>query len=226
HFPIMPRIARVVVPDLPHHITQRGNYGQTVFENDDDRRFYLKWLHEYGQRYGTKFWAYCLMTNHIHYIAVPENQNSLAMTFNQTHMRYSQYTNKRHGRRGHLWQGRFYSCLLDDNHLYAAVRYVERNPVRARIVSRSEEYEWSSAHAHVFNENDQLLSECCPLIEMIDDWSLYLSETDDEEWMEKFRILSRTGRPAGRESFIALIESMLNRSLKPKQPGRPKNPKK
>jgi putative transposase len=103
---------------------------------------------------------------------------------------------------------------------------VERNPVRARIVSRSEEYEWSSAHAHVFNENDQLLSECCPLIEMIDDWSLYLSETDDEEWMEKFRILSRTGRPAGRESFIALIESMLNRSLKPKQPGRPKNPKK
>lgn len=217
----MPRIARVVVPNLPHHVTQRGNFGQNVFEDDSDRHLYLKWLLEYGQRYKAKFWAYCLMDNHVHYIVVPENQKSLAMTFNQTHMRYSQYMNRKHNRRGHLWQGRFYSCLLDDIHLYASVRYVERNPVRAGIVQRSEAYKWSSAHAHVFNETDSLLSEDCPLIEAIEDWSLYLSESDDEEWMEKFRTLSRTGRPAGGESFVTLIESLLSRVLKPKQAGRP-----
>lgn len=218
----MPRIARVIVPDLPHHVTQRGNFGQNVFENDSDRNMYLKWLIEYGQRYGTKFWAYCLMANHVHYIVVPENQQSLAMTFNQTHMRYSQYMNRKHKRRGHLWQGRFYSCVLDDEHLYTAVRYIERNPVRAGIVQRSEEYAWSSASSHILKEKNPLLSEDCPLIETIEDWEVYLSTSDDEEWMKEFRVLTRTGRPAGRESFMALIESLLRRVLKPKLSGRPK----
>ena len=149
---IMPRIARVVIPNIPHHVTQRGNFGQNVFEDDTDRSVYLKWLHEYGQRYGTKFWAYCLMTNHVHYIVVPEYKNSLAMTFNQTHMRYSQYVNRKHNRCGHLWQGRFYSCLLDEDHLYAAMRYVERNPVRAGLKQQSEKYKWSSAASHVFKK--------------------------------------------------------------------------
>lgn len=219
----MPRIARVVVPNLPHHVTQRGNFGQDVFEDDADRNVYLKWLHEYGQHYGTKFWAYCLMTNHVHYIVVPENQRSLAMTFNQTHMRYAQYMNRKHNRRGHLWQGRFYSCLLDDEHLHAAVRYVERNPVRVGMFQQSEAYRWSSARSHVFKEKDLLLSEDCPLIETIEDWDLYLSQTDGEEWMGKFRVFSRTGRPAGGESFITSIETLLRRGIKPKQPGRPRN---
>ncbi|MCR4292749.1 MAG: transposase, partial [Candidatus Kuenenia sp.] len=218
----MPRIARIIVPKLPYHVTQRGNFGQNIFEDDADRNVYLEWLQGYGQRYGTKFWAYCLMTNHVHYIAIPEDQKSLALTFNQTHMRYSQYTNKKHNRRGHLWQGRFYSCVLDDEHLYSAVRYVERNPVRANMVQKSETYKWSSAPAHVFKKEDPLLSIDCPLIEAIEDWNLYLLQADDDEWMERFRVLSRTGRPAGGEFFITMIESLLGRVVKPKQPGRPK----
>ncbi len=218
----MPRIARIIVPNLPYHITQRGNFGQNIFEDDTDRIVYLEWLQEYGQRYGTKFWAYCLMTNHVHYIAVPEDKKSLAQTFNQTHMRYSQYTNRKHNRRGHLWQGRFYSYLLDDEHLYAAIRYVEKNPVRAKIVQQSETYKWSSTDAHVLEKEDPLLSMDCPLIETIEDWNLYLSQPDDDEWMERFRVLSRTGRPAGGDSFISMIESLLGRVVKPKQPGRPR----
>jgi len=218
----MLRIARIIVPNLPYHVTQRGNFGQNIFEDDTDRNVYLDWLQEYGQRYGTKFWAYCLMTNHVHYIVVPKNEKSLALTFNQTHMRYSQYTNRKHNRRGHLWQGRFYSCLLDDDHLYTAIRYVERNPVRAMMVQQSETYKWSSAYAHVFKREDPLLSIDCPLIESIEDWNLYLSEADDDDWMKRFRVLSRTGRPAGGETFISMIESMLGRVVKPKQPGRPR----
>lgn len=218
----MPRIARIVVANLPYHVTQRGNFGQNIFEDDTDRNVYLEWLQEYGQRYGTKFWAYCLMTNHVHYIAVPAHQKSLAMTFNQTHMRYSQYTNRKHNRRGHLWQGRFYSCLLDEEHLYAATRYVERNPVRAMMVQQSETYKWSSAPARVLKKEAPLLSMDCPLIESIEDWNLYLSQPDDEKWMKRFRVLSRTGRPAGGESFITMIESLLSRVVKPKQPGRPR----
>jgi len=182
----MPRIARIIVPNLSYHITQRGNFRQNIFEDDTDRIVYLEWLQEYGQRYGTKFWAYCLMTNHVHYIAVPEDEKSIAQTFNQTQMRYSQYTNRKRNRRAHLWQGRFYSCLLDEEHLYAAIRYVERNPVRAKIVQQSETYKLSSAYAHVLEREDPLLSMDCPLIETIEDWNLYMSQQDDDddEWMD------------------------------------------
>ncbi|MFH0800878.1 MAG: transposase [bacterium] len=137
HFVIldnMPRIARAVAPVYPHHVTQRGNYRQPVFEEENDFRQYLFWLKEYTQRYALKIWAYCLMSNHVHFICVPEKEDSLAKCFNTLHMQYSQYVNKKKAVRGHLWQGRFYSCMIDERHLYAAVRYIENNPVRAGIV--------------------------------------------------------------------------------------------
>jgi putative transposase len=127
----MPRIARVVAVGLPHHITQRGNYRQDVFFDTDDRRQYLLWIGEYSAKYGLSVLAYCLMQNHVHFIAIPREANSLAKTFNAAHMRYSQYFNKKLKQRGHLWQGRFYSCVLDESHLMLASRYIERNPVRA-----------------------------------------------------------------------------------------------
>lgn len=123
----MPRIARAVAVGFPHHITQRGNYRQTVFEKNDDYSVYLDWLKNYSDKYSLKIWAYCLMSNHVHFVVVPQENDSMARTFNTLHMRYSQYMNKKHEAAGHLWQGRFYSCVLDERHLYACMRYVENN---------------------------------------------------------------------------------------------------
>jgi len=96
-----------------------------------------------------KIYAYCLMTNHVHFLAAPLRRDSLAMTFKYTNMRYSSYFNKKNRRSGHLWQGRFYSCPLHHDHALEALRYVERNPVRAKMVRLPWEYEWSSAREHV-----------------------------------------------------------------------------
>ncbi len=132
----MPRMARVVAVGLPHHITQRGNYRQDVFLNADDKGRYLAWVQEYSVKYNLSILAYCLMQNHIHFIAIPNQPDSLARAFNSAHMRYSQYFNSKLKRRGHLWQGRFYSCVLDESHLVLAARYIERNPVRAGLVEK------------------------------------------------------------------------------------------
>ena len=220
----MPRIARAVAPGLPHHVTQRGNFGHAVFDDDEDRGRYLDWLAEYADRYGTRIWAYCLMTNHVHFIAVPETADALAQTFSQTHRRYARDANRRRGRVGHLWQERFYSCVLEEAHLYAAVRYVERNPVRAGLAGRAETYPWSSARAHVAGTADPLLSEGCPLVETIADWAEYLAASDDDPWTEEFRRSTRTGRPVGSASFVAQIEARLDRTLRARARGRPRKP--
>lgn len=136
----MPRIARVVVSEYPHHIIQRGNYRQNVFLDESDKRQYLSLIAEYSQKYHLKILAYCLMDNHVHFIGIPKNGNSMAKTFSVAHTLYSQYFNKKMKVSGHLWQGRFYSCVLDESHLIAAGRYVEQNPVRAGIVKKPVEY--------------------------------------------------------------------------------------
>ena len=145
----MPRRARVVFEGVVHHITQRGNYRQNVFEDDSDKRKYVEFIREYSEKYGMKIYAYCLMSNHVHFIAAPVKEDSLAMTFKYVNMRYSSYFNKNNRRSGHLWQGRFYSCPLQFEHALEALRYVERNPVRAKMVELPWEYEWSSAREHV-----------------------------------------------------------------------------
>jgi len=146
---MMPRHARVVFEGVAHHITQRGNYRQNIFEDDADRKKYLQLVGEYSEKYKTKIFAYCLMTNHVHFIAAPMKPDSLALTFKYANMRYSKYFNFKNKRSGHLWQARFYSCPLYGNHAIEAVRYVERNPVRANLVGLPWEYEWSSAAEHV-----------------------------------------------------------------------------
>ncbi len=172
----MARIARVVAPGYPHHITQRGNYKQNTFTKDAEYSRYLKWLDEYSDRYKLPILAYCLMPNHVHFIAIPEEENSLAKTFHACHTRYSQYFNKKNNITGHLWQGRFYSCVLDDSHLYAAVRYVEKNPVRAKLVKRAEDWCWSSARAHLNREKSILpLANINEFIE-ISDWKELVTE--------------------------------------------------
>ncbi|MFH1640971.1 MAG: transposase [Candidatus Omnitrophota bacterium] len=194
-------MARIVVPDMPHHIVQRGNRRQDVFFKDEDRHAYLRLLSEKIQKYGVKLWAYCLMSNHIHLIAVPTKKESLAKAIGETHKKYTRMINFREGWRGYLWEGRFKSFLLDEKYVYAAIRYVERNPVRIKIVKRAEDYPWSSAIAHVKRVNGAVLSDFYLLDEIID-WSDYLRAEDKEEVLRIFRRHGSVGKPIGDPKFI------------------------
>jgi len=221
----MPRTSRVVAVGYPHHITQRGNYGQNIFETSRDYLQYLAWLKEYTKKYSFHVWAYCMMNNHVHFVGVPMESDSLARTLNTLHQRYSLYFNKKKDVRGHLWQGRFYSCVLDERHLHAAVRYVENNPVTAKIVKEAQDYPWSSARAHVLGEPDEILSDGLYMLDEIEDWSAYLAEKGDEGLIKNIRQVTRTGLPCGDKTFIKEMEKMLDRRLTAPPRGRPRKKK-
>jgi putative transposase len=216
----MGRVSRIVVPDVAHHITQRGNRGADVFEDDEDRRTYMAFLSRYTAKHDVSLWAYCLMTNHIHLIAVPKHEFSLARALRDTHTVYSMRFNRRREVTGHLWQGRFYSCPLDDDHMWAAVRYVERNPVRAGLVSRAEDFEWSSAAAHCGLRRDKILADEFPPHGVITNWSDWLRDEEDDAKVESIRRNTGTGRPCGSASFIDQLETLIGRILRPQKRGR------
>jgi putative transposase len=144
----MPRLARKVFANLPHHITQRGNRREDVFFDDKDRQTYLTWLGEYAAKFNFEIAAYCLMTNHIHLILIPFTEDDLQNVLKPLHMRCAQRLNRQRQQQGHIWQGRYFSSALDHDYFRAALRYVERQPVRARTVRKSENYQWSSARGH------------------------------------------------------------------------------
>lgn len=216
----MPRQSRIVIPNIAHHITQRGNYGRNVFSSDEDYKIYLRWFTEYTNKYKLDVLAYCLMRNHVHFIVVPKREESLSRIYNTLHMRYAQYINRMSKERGHLWQGRFYSCLLDDKHLYRAIRYVERNPVRAGMVKKAWEYKWSSARCHMGEEGKGMVS----LSESFDmgrkEWMEYLSDSDNE-MVGEIRLKTQRGLAVGTDNFIKKIENKIKRSLKYLNQGRP-----
>jgi putative transposase len=215
----MVRIARVVAPGHPHHITQRGNRRQPVFFSDDDRRAYLGLVAEWCAREGVNILAWCLMPNHVHLVAVPETPKALARAFGQAHRRYTRLINFREGWRGYLWQGRFASFVMDRGHTLAAVRYVERNPVRAGLVDRAWGWPWSSAAAHVTGRGDALIDAGGPLADEIGNWRRFLQEEDAPETLELLRRHGRTGRPWCDPRLLARLEKNLGRPLRCKKPG-------
>jgi putative transposase len=220
----MPRLARTVCARVPHHITQRGNRREAVFFSDDDRTVYLNWLKEYAERYAVDIFAYCLMSNHIHLIAVPASDDGLEKMLKPLHMRYAQRVNRARGWRGHLWQGRFFSSALDEDYLWAAVRYVERNPVRARVVRKAENYRWSSAAAHCGLEESRVLTKKAAWLrqcESIGDWSAWLAEGDEPQSLEMIRRNVEKGLPCGSERFIQKLEQITGRALRYRPRGRP-----
>lgn len=208
----MPRRARVVVPGLPHHVTQRGNRRQETFFRDDDYRVYLDLMREQCARLGVRVWAYCLMTNHVHLICVPETAEALAGAIGAAHRRYTRHVNFREGWRGFLWQGRFASFPMDERYLLAAARYVELNPVRARMVTRPEDYPWSSARAHMAGRDDGLV-DVSAMLERVADWRAFLDGGLDLEDRDALRHHERTGRPLGDTAFVKRLEALLHRPL-------------
>ncbi len=192
---------------------------------DDDRRVYLRFLREHALRYGLRIHGYCLMTNHVHIIAVPEVEEALAKAIGRTHFRYSQYINQFHGRSGHLWQGRFHSCVLDEPHFGNAMHYVEQNPVRARMVRKPWRYPWSSAAVHVGEKKDDGLLDLCWWREYLGDesrWRAVLNSGIDPDFGETFRLKTQTGRPLGTDGFLSQLEAQLGRRVRALPVGRPR----
>ena len=201
----MPRMARVVVPGIPHHVTQRGARRMQVFFAPADYELYLELLREQARRCQVDIWAYCLMPNHVHFIAAPQKFTSLASAFGEAHRKYAMRINKQHGWKGHLWQERFASFPMDELHLLAAVRYVLLNPVRAGLVSTSADWPYCSLPLHRGWAEDALVTPG-PLAERIDDWNLLLETSEPALVVEKLRKHSSTGRPLGDDAFISRVE--------------------
>lgn len=223
----MPRVARIVVLDVPHHITQRGNNRQDVFFVADDRRVYLQLLKKQSDKFGLDVHGYCLMTNHVHILATPRDEYSLAKAVGRTHLLYTQYINRMHDRSGHLWQNRFYSCPLDQEHFWKALQYLECNPVRAKLVSLAWDYPWSSAAVHIGATDDTALidrkwwQDIAGAIQ----WKRVLSEVQEEDEITDIRRGTYMGRPLGSDSFISKLEYYLGRRVRPLTLGRPKKKK-
>lgn len=213
----MARIARVICPGIPHHVTQRGNRRQPTFFCDDDYLSYIELMGEWCRKYDVAIWAWCLMPNHVHLIVVPQTMTGLARAIGEAHRRYTRRINFRENWRGHLWQDRFASFPMDEFHLLAAVRYIEMNPVAAAIATDPADYPWSSARAHLEGKDDALAG-TSPLHSMIPDWKAFLQLSSDDE----LRLLKRnenTGRPLGSDQFVEKIEQRLGRILRPQKPG-------
>jgi putative transposase len=220
----MSRIARVVVPGIPHHITQRGNSRQDVFHCDEDRRLYLKLYTEYAKRFSLATWGWCLMDNHVHLVGVPERQESLARTLGRAHADYSRYYNLRYGKSGHRWEARFFSCPLEGQHSWAALRYVERNPVEAGMVRDAADWRWSSARAHATGQDpDGFLTMASWSSEFgCNQWRWELGMApEDDVWARQFREATSRGRPLGSTEFVERLEQESGRMLRPQKVGRP-----
>ncbi|MDA0207573.1 MAG: transposase [Acidobacteria bacterium] len=218
----MPRMARVVAEAVPHHITQRGNNRQDTFFLPDDRRFYLETLRAKCRERGMAVLGYCVMTNHVHLVVVPSSANALAQALGQAHGKYARWFNRRYRRSGHLWQNRFYSSALGGTHLETALAYVDLNPVRAKLVRHAEEYEWSSARAHLTGcEEDPLLDAWdWEELGLGADWAERLAARTATDQDELLREATYGGRPFGDAKFIADMERRLKRPLQKGRPGR------
>jgi len=219
----MPRAARIVIPGYPFHITHRGNNKQEIFHSVEDMRKYLHWFEEAKQKYGMRIISYCLMKNHVHFIALADHELSFARTINAVHMRYAQYFNLRNDRVGHLWQGRYYSCILDNVHLLAAVRYVERNPVRSKMVMKPWEWAWSSAREHLEPEKKGIISlENISGLIAVPSWREYLDFNDRQEDLLEIRKQTNSLRAWAEDKFIESIEKEYGVQINFNSRGRPK----
>lgn len=221
----MARLPRIVVPGFPHHVINRGNRRQTVFFSDQDKKTFCTLLKREIDRAGIAIWAYCLMDNHVHLVAVPETETALSKGIGEAARKYSLIINTRNDWRGHLWQERFSSYPMSESYLFHAVRYIELNPVRAEIVKKAQEYHWSSARAHIFRAKDELLSDNNFLDSAVPDWNCYLEEGSEESFVKSLRSHAKTGRPLGDEKFIEELERLTGRNLKKKKKGRKRQEK-
>ncbi|MBW7850842.1 MAG: transposase [Rhodospirillales bacterium] len=224
----MSRLPRLVVPGLPHHVTQRGNGRARVFFGDDDFALYRALLAESCRAAGVAVWAWVLMPNHVHLILTPADPDGLRRALAPVHRRYAGHVHARLGRTGHFWQGRFGAVVMDEPHLAAAVRYVALNPVRAGLAARPQEWRWSSVHAHLAGQDDGLTA-VAPILSRFPVFAAFLATEPDAALLQRLRRAETIGRPVGSEAFLGELEALCQRPLRPAKRGpKPKsgdNPK-
>ncbi len=218
----MPRHARFLLPDVPHHVTQRGNHRESVFFCRGDHFAYLRLLREHSQQHSIEVVAYCLMPNHVHLVLVPSGAEQLHRVLRAVHGQYAQRINRMTRQKGHLWQGRYFSSPLDSDYFLNAVRYVELNPVRAGLVGKAEEYCWSSAAAHCGLGDDSLVGSKpkSALFAKIASWSRWLSEGIADKSLTALRRNCSQNLPCGSSEFVAQLEKVVGRPLQYKPAGR------
>jgi putative transposase len=223
----MARLARVVIPGIPHHVTQRGNGRARTFFGDDDYALYRDLLAKHCRAADVAVWAWCLMPNHVHLILVPSDADGLRRALSAVHRRYAGIVHARRKRTGHFWRGRFGAVAMDEDHLAAALRYLSLNPVRARLVTRAQDWRWSSTRAHLTGKDDGITTRK-PVRERFPRFAdLLLSDMDDADAFARLRAAESIGRPLGDERFMARLERITKRSLKPGKRGpKPREAKK
>ena len=214
----------MVIAEVAHHVTQRGNGRQFLLATDSERLVYLDLLRQAVHLHSITILGYCLMSNHVHLVAIPHEADALALALKATHGRYAAYWNAAHTTSGHAWQGRFYSCPMDEGHLWQALRYAERNPVRAGMVADAVDWPWSSAAAHcgAADPDAALAMGEWARRWTAATWRQYLKEGETETELRSLRRSTYTGRPLGSEAFIKRMESVTERRLAPQKGGRPR----
>jgi putative transposase len=219
----MTRFARIVIPGCPHHITQRGNHRRRVFFSDSDYRFYLKQLRRHFSARSIQMDGYSLMPNHVHQIVIPPTASSLALGVGCLHNDFARFQQMRQGLTGHFWQNRFFSCPMEEDHYWEAMRYIELNPVRAGLVKQAWDWPWSSAQAHVSGVDDTGLLNMDLWSQRFNgaQWKQFLEEgSGASDTIRRFRTATQTGRPLGGREFIVRLEQMTGRKLLPQKRGR------
>ncbi|MDA8169750.1 MAG: transposase [Nitrospiraceae bacterium] len=219
----MPRIARAVAIGYPHHIVQRGNNRQSVFFEEADRDVYFSLLKKYSDKWRSSILAYCLMTNHVHLLVTPKADESLFKMMQGITLCYTQYVNRTYNQTGRLWESRYHSCIVDkEDYLWSVARYIEQNPVRAKMVRKAELYPYSSAEAHILGVRNDLLGDELFSDQQRRDYIAFVREKIPEREINELKYHTRTGRPYGREGFLSKMEKRLDRKLSVMRPGRPK----
>lgn len=225
----MPRRARLLVPGVPVHLIQRGNNRSACFYAEDDYHVYLGHLAEQAAKHGCALHAYCLMTNHVHLLVTPQHEDSLAQLMKALGQRYVQYVNRTYRRSGTLWEGRFRSCLLQDEaYVLACYRYIELNPTRAAMVAHPAEYRWSSYRGNAQGEANSLLTPH-PLyrslgsdgVERQANYRELFRFELDPGLVDEIRLATNGNFALGNPLFIAQIEQALGRRVTRGKPGRP-----
>jgi putative transposase len=222
----MARQARIVLSNTLHHITQRGNRGENVFLQKEDYQTYLNILQEQCNRFKVDIYSYCLLPNQIHLIIEPREATLMARAIGETHRRYTNHINAREDWRGHLFQDRFFSYAMDEQHTLRAARFVETLPVTLKIAPKPENYLWSSAK-HRIKMIENSFIKPFRSFHVAQNWEEYLSRPMDSKEMNQIQLHLQTGRPRGSDLFLDSIENQIGRSVRPQKRGRkPKKQKK
>lgn len=212
----MLRKARIVEANTPVHITQRGNNRQDIFNSEEDKAFYIKTFMEYKKKFRVKVYAWTLMDNHVHFVLEPSTKSGLSKLFHALNTKYVMYYHSTYKTSGQLFGGRFFSCLLDEDHLYEAIRYVELNPYRAKLESIPGKYKWTSARERLGKSKTRYLNSIDDYF-IVDNWQEYLNEPLEEEnhiiqkqW-QTIKKYTHRGIPAGSKDFLQEIMNKFKR---------------